>query len=401
MPNTRVVITGLGVVSSIGIGKDEFWSNLIAGKSGISKIELFDTSKHKRHYGGEIKNFDPADFIPAKKIKFYGRASQFAIAATKLALEDAQITSQKLKSRHAAIAIGATMPEGSTLDHSSEQLITNSSRDVTANNLLNNFPPSLSRNLGLYFKNKGQNLLIPCACAAGNYCIGYGYDLIRNGKTDMAIVGGAEALSRVAFQGFQRIYAMAQEICAPFDKDRKGMLLGEAAGTLIIESLDSALKRNAPVYAEILGYGLSCDAFHITIPKRTGIKKAIQKALDNSKISPDKVDYISAHGTGTGQNDKEESNAVNEIFNGRKVPISSIKSMIGHTMGAAAAVEAIACCLAMRYNIAPPTINFKTPDPDCDVDCIPNKARGIDIDIALNNSFAFGGNNSCLILKNV
>jgi 3-oxoacyl-[acyl-carrier-protein] synthase II len=192
---------------------------------------------------------------------------------------------------------------------------------------------------------------------------------------------------------------MAPETCSPFDKERKGMLLGEAAGTLIIETLDSALQRNAPIYAEILGYGLSCDAFHITIPKRTGIKKAIEKALKESTVASDQVDYISAHGTGTGQNDKEESNAVNEIFRGKKIPISSIKSMIGHTMGAAAAVEAIACCLAMKYNIAPPTINFKTPDPDCDVDCVPNKARGIPITIAMNNSFAFGGNDSCLILK--
>lgn len=393
----KVVVTGIGVVSSIGIGTEKFWKNLLAGTSGISPVEQFDTSTHKRHNAGEIKNFDPTRFIKSRNIKFYGRASQMAILATKLALKDADIAAKDLRTEESAVIIGATMPEGSTLDFSSEKLIRKQGENVTKTHLLNNFPPSLCRNIGMFFKIKGNNLLIPCACAAGNYSMGYGFDLIKRGDIDLAVVGGAEALSRVAYQGFQRIYAMAPEICAPFDKNRKGMMLGEGAGVLIIESEERAKRRNASVYAEVKGYGLSCDAFHITIPKRTGVKKAMEKAIKNCDLTPGDIDYISAHGTGTGQNDKEESAAVNELFGPRKVPVSSIKSMLGHTMGAASAIEAAVCCLAIKHQEIPPTINFNTPDPDCDIDCVPNQSRKIKITHVLNNSFAFGGNNSCVV----
>lgn len=395
----NVVVTGVGVVSSIGIGKEEFWKNLLAGKSGIGPVTQFDTSTHKRHNAGEIKDFDPLKFIRSRNIKFYGRASQMAIVATKLALHDAGITQAQLKEENTAVIIGATMPEGSTIDHSSERLIKKEDNQLTITHLLNNFAPSLCRNIGMFFKIKGDNLLIPCACAAGNYCIGYGFDLIQNGKADIAIVGGAEALSRIAFQGFQRIYAMAQEVCTPFDKNRKGMMLGEGAAILILESYAHARKRNAEIYAYVSGYGLSCDAFHMTIPKRTGMEKAMEKALQNAGVKPEEIDYVSAHGTGTGQNDKEESAAINDLFGKRKVPVSSIKSMLGHTLGAAAAIEAIACCLAIKYGKIPPTINHKTSDPDCDVDCVPNLARTSVIKNALNNSFAFGGNNSCVVFS--
>jgi 3-oxoacyl-[acyl-carrier-protein] synthase II len=397
MSNTRVVITGLGVVSSIGIGKDEFWSNLIAGKSGISKIELFDTSKHKRHYGGEIKNFDPAKYISSNKIKFFGRSSQFAIIATKLALKDALISSKDLNNKNTAIIIGATMPEGSSIDSSTEKIFTKQQNTITQTTLLNIFSPSVSRNIGIFFGIKGYNLLIPCACAAANYCLGYSYDILKKGGVDFVIAGGAESLSRIAFQGFQRIYSMAPEKCTPFDKNRRGMLLGEGSGILILETLEHALKRNATIYAEIKGYGHSCDAFHITIPNKRGILKVMKKALLNAQVDHCDIDYISAHGTGTGMNDKEESSSINTLFNNRKVPTSSIKSMLGHCLGAASALESIACCLTLTNNIMPPTINYTTPDPECDIDCIPNQAKGGIIKYAINNSFAFGGNNCCVV----
>jgi len=396
----RVVVTGLGVISSIGIGWSDFWDNLIAGKSGIGKVELFDTSRFNRHLAGEIKNFNSADFIPAKMAKFLGRASAMAIAATKLALKDAKLTVSEAKNREAGVIIGITMAEANVMDFSFEMYLKDRWGEVTKNLILNTFSASTPRNIGSFFKFKTPyNVLIPNACAAGNYSLGYAFDLIKNGETDLIIAGGAEGLSRVAFQGFQRLYAMAPETCAPFDKNRKGMLLGEGAGILVIESMESALKRNAHIYAEILGYGLSCDAHHIAIPKKDGIKKAAEKAIASSGIRPSDIDYVSAHGTGTTQNDKEEATAMKEIFGDRRVPTSSIKSMLGHCMGAGSAIEAITCCLSIKDGIVPPTINFTTPDPACDIDCVPNQARKVKVKTALNNGFAFGGNNCCTVFR--
>jgi 3-oxoacyl-[acyl-carrier-protein] synthase II len=272
---------------------------------------------------------------------------------------------------------------------------------VTNTDIVHMFSPSISRDLGYFFSIKGTNSLIPNACAAGNYAIGYGYDLIRMRHNDMAIVGGAESLSRIAFQGFQSINGMSLKKCTPFDKDRKGMLLGEGAGILILESLDSAIKRKAHIYAEVAGYGTSCDAHHMTIPHQRGVKKAMEKALRNSGVTVSQIDYVSAHGTGTIANDKNEIAAIKELWGDscKTPPVSSIKSMLGHCMGAASSIEAIACCLTIENSVIPPTINFKTPDPECAIDCVPNIARHQKVDIALNNGFAFGGNNCCVVFR--
>ena len=393
----RVVVTGLGVVSPCGIGKDTFWNNLIAGKSGIKKITLFDTSDFNRHYGGEVSDFNPSEFLPKEIIKFTPRASQFAIAAAKLALKDAKIPLADIKNKETAVLIGTTMAEASAIDFSGEMFIRERWSDITKNLLLGVFAPSIPTNVGNSLKAKGSNLLIPNACAAGNYALGYGFDLIQKGEIDNAIVGGSDSLSRVAFQGFQRLYAMSLDKCSPFDNNRNGMILGEGAGILILESLERAVKRGANIYAEVLGYGLSCDAHHMTIPKKEGVEKAMRKALGNSHIWPKDVDYISAHGTGTKANDKNETEAIKAVFPGQNIAVSSIKSMLGHCMGAASSLEAIACCLAMQDGVLPPTINYQTPDPECDIDCVPNKARKQKINIALNNGFAFGGNNCCSV----
>ena len=395
----RVVVTGLGVVSSIGIGKDKFWDNLIKGTSGISEVTLFDTSEFKRHNAGEIKNFKPTDFIPSEMVKFLGRASQFAIAAAKLALKDAKLPEAKIKNKKGAVIIGTTMTEARVYDFSSKMFIGEGWESITNKLMLNIFSSSIPRNIGYLLKMRGYNLLIPSACAAANYAIGYCFDLIKRGDIDFAIVGGVDALSRVAFQGFQRLYAMAPEKCSPFDKNRQGMMLGEGAGIMVLESLDSASKRDAPIYSEVLGYGLSCDAHHMTIPKKEGVLKAIKKAIKNTNISIDDVGYVSAHGTGTQANDRAESGAINEVFKDRKVPVSSIKSMLGHCMGAASGLEAITCCLAIRNGMMPPTMNFETSDPECNIDCIPNKARKANLSIAINNGFAFGGNNCCVVFS--
>ena len=405
----RIVVSGIGVISPVGIGKEEFWKNLIKGKSGIKRITLFDTSRFKRHYGGEIKNFDPEKIIPSSLLSVFPRASCFSIFAVKEALEDAkfEIVRQKAKyslkntKKRIAIIIGTTMAEANVLDISSERIIKKRWKEISFNLLLNAFSPSTPRNIGYFFKIEDKNILIPNACAAGNFALGYGYDLLKKGEVDLAIVGGAESLSRVAFFGFQKLYAMAPHLCQPFDKNRKGMILGEGAGILILEREKTALERKASIYAEVLGYGISSDAYHMTIPKKEGIKKAIKKALEDAKISIRDVDYINAHGTGTIQNDKAEAGAIKEVFGSfsKKIRTSSIKSMIGHCMGAASSIEAVACCLAIKEGIIPPTINFKTPDPECDIDCVPNEARKKRLNIALNNGFAFGGNNCCVVFK--
>lgn len=398
----RVVITGLGIVSSIGIGKDEFWSNLIEAKSGISKIEAFDTTGYPTQYGGEVKDFHPEMFINKRKVKFLGRASQLSIVAAQLALKETGFDISEGKREKSAILIGTTMAEIQLMEEIDSTWVKDGHDEVKFLSIASFPSNNISSNLAVELKMRGDNFIMPTACAAGNYAIGYGFDLLTNdGRADIVLAGGTDAFSKVAYAGFNRLYAMAPEKCQPFDKNRKGMLLGEGAAILVLESLENALKRKANIYAEVLGYGLSCDAHHMTQPTEEGISKSMTKAMNEAGIGIDDVDYISAHGTGTPQNDKTEVAAIKKVFGKRykKIPVSSIKSMLGHTMGAAAAMEAIACCLSLKEGILPPTINYETPDPVCDIDCIPNKARKQKVDIVLNNSYAFGGNNACLVLK--
>ena len=400
MSERRVVVTGLGVVSSVGIGKDNFWKAISSGKSGISKVTSFDTSEYRCHNAGEVKNFNPEDFIDKRKLPFLGKTSQLSIAATSLALEDARFSNKRIDGDRTGIFIGTTMGE-KPLEESIDTWVTAGAEEVSMAKILQSSANNIPANIGLYFKLGGPNYLIPTACAAGNYAIGYGFDFIKRGDLDYAIVGGADAFSRLAFTGFQRIYAMAQEQCSPFDKNRKGMLVGEGAAILFLESLESALQRNADIYAEVPGYGISCDAYHMTASKPDGIAKAMLKALKYTRTLKEEVDYINAHGTGTQGNDKNECAAIKKVFQDqyKSIPISSIKSMLGHPMGAASAIEALTCCLTVKENVIPPTINYETPDPDCDIDCVPNKSRIKRVNIALNNGFAFGGNNSCLVVK--
>lgn len=400
MTERRVVVTGIGVVSSIGIGKDAFWKNLITGKSGISEVESFDTSKYENHRGGEVKDFNSADYIEKNRMKKMGRASQFAIAAAKLALDDAKIKPDNNWRSKTGVIVGTTMADSQRLEEMDKAWVELSEKDVDAK-LIPQYPGSvLASNVGFELRLEGFNISIPTACSAGNYSIGYSYDLIRRGKTDFMLAGGSDSFSRVAFTGFNRLFVVAPERCQPFDKNRKGMMVGEGAGVLLLELLESALKRKANIYAEVLGYALSCDAHHMTAPSVEGIVQVMKRAMKNSGVNMDEVDYISAHGTGTPANDKAECGAIKEVFSVRykNIPVSSIKSMLGHTMGAASAIEAITCCLAIKEGVMPPTINYETPDPECDIDCVPNKARRKDIKIAFNNSLAFGGNNACLVV---
>jgi len=401
MKPARVVITGIGVVSSIGTGREDFWKALCAGTSGISEISGFDTSEFTTHLGGEIKNFDPALFLSPKRINVMGRASQLAIAAAKLALGDSKLNLDQQMRSYTGVALGTTMGESQAFQRVNEAWIKNKEAAIDAMQIQMLPTDSLCRNVAQELDLRGPVHIISTACAAGNYAIGYAFDRIRFGEAGMMLAGGTDAFSRIAFIGFNRLLAVAPEKVQPFDKFRKGMMVGEGAGIVVVEPLESAINRGAPIYAEILGYGLSCDAHHMTAPYSEGIAEAIAKALKESAIFAQDVDYYNAHGTGTPANDKEECLAIKKVFgdNYKKLAVSSIKSMLGHTMGAASAIEAIACSLAVKDDIIPPTINFETPDPDCDIDCVPNVCRQQKVVIALNNASAFGGNNACLVLK--
>ncbi len=401
MPDKRVVITGLGVITSLGIGKDKFWRALLEGRSGISKISSFDSAKYAVHFGGEVKNFPAEEFLSKRRISACGRASCFSVCAAKLALKDAGLEAAELGAKRAAVCIGTTSGESQIVQKLNYSWV-HQGLEAVEPRLIPRCPTNmLAVNVGVALKLHGPNFVIPNACAAGNFAIGYGYDLLKLGDADIALAGGSDGFSKIAFTGFARMFAIAPEKCQPFDKNRKGMLVAEGAGVVVLELLENALKRKAPIYAEILGYGVSCDARHMTAPFAGGISEAIENALAESKVSPSEVDYISAHGTGTLVNDREECAAIKKAFPGnyKKIPISSIKSMLGHTMGAASGIETAACCLSIINDYIPPTINYETPDPECDIDCVPNAGRKLKVNIALNNASAFGGNNSCLVLK--
>lgn len=399
----RVVITGVGVVSPVGCGKDVFWDAITAGKSGVDEVKGFDTSAFKVHRGCEVDNFNFNDFVPNGSGREMGKASEFAVAATKLALDDSGLDLSNIDPERTGVSVGTTAGEIQVLEKINDHRFEKGDAAVESELFLRHPCNSIPSNISIEFGFKGPSTIIPTACAAGNYAIGYACDLISMGKVDYMLAGGADPFSRVAFVGFSRLGAVAPEICQPFEKNRKGMLIGEGAGIVLIESLDSALKRNATIYAEIIGYGLSCDGYHITIPhpEGLGVIAAMKKALKNAKIKPEDVQYVSAHGTGTVANDKAETISVKNVFgdHAKNLMISSTKSMIGHTMGAASAIETIACALAVKNNIVPPTINYFEKDPECDLDVVPNVKREAEVNIALNNAYAFGGNNSCLVVK--
>jgi 3-oxoacyl-[acyl-carrier-protein] synthase II len=397
--NKRVVITGLGVVSSIGIGWQEFWGNLLDGRSGISRVTSFDTTNHFTRNGGEVFDFRAENFIPAERLPFMNRATQMAVASAKLAWDDAGLTADDAAKYTIGVSHGTTFGSIQTIEIVNDALTQHHRPDLRMCEqlLTHTVPAFVAKELMV----AGPNMMLSTACAAGNYAIGYGYDLIRLKRADMMVVGASDPFSRIAFTGFNQFKAVAPEKCQPFDRDRKGMMVAEGAGALILESMASAMARKATIYAEVAGYGLSCDAYHMTTSTIEGIASCMKKALTDAGLVTEDVDYISAHGTGTQTNDKNECAAIREVFGDRlrKIPISSIKSMLGHAMGAASALEAITCALAVKNDMIPPTINYETPDPACDIDCVPNRARSHIVNIALNNSYAFGGNNASLVVK--
>lgn len=404
MSQKRVVVTGIGVVSPLGNDIQEFWKNIVSGKDAASEIQSFDTSIYPHHRGCEVKDFDAAGVLSEAEIKVLGRASQFALLAADQALRDSDLINLGIDARkRTGVVIGTTFGEAQIVETLTQKYVTGKTLTHGSGLLKQYNPNALSVNIGKKFSFGGPNLVIPTACAAGNYAIGHGAFLIKTGKADFVISGGSDPFSHVSFSGFSRLGVMSGGVCQPFDKNRKGMMVGEGAGMLVLESYDSAKNRGANIYGEILSYGLSCDANHMTIPDVKGMIAMMKDAIEKAGILLSDIDYICAHGTGTVMNDKTESKAINELFynDGNQVPVSSVKSMLGHTMGAASAIEAITCLLAIKHGMLPPTINFENKDPECNIDCVPNIARKKDLTFVLNNAAAFGGNNASLLLGRV
>jgi 3-oxoacyl-[acyl-carrier-protein] synthase II len=398
---SRVVVTGIGVVTSIGIGVEPFWRNILAGQSGIGPVESFDTGRYAVHVGGEVKAFAPAEFVRTLRVDSIARASQLAIAAARLALADAGLDPGGLDPAAVGVVFGTTSGEPVMIEHFND-LELSGARERLGSEFIDQYPCHvLAAHVASELGFRGPNLVIPTACAAGNYAIAHALDTLRFDEADVMLAGGSDAFSRITYTGFARLGAIAPERVQPFDKNRKGMIPGEGAGVLVLERLTRAQARGARIYAEVAGYGLTCDAHHMTAPQGDGAARAMRMAMADAGVGPQEVDYISAHGTGTAVNDKIETAAVKQAFGevAHRVPVSSIKSMLGHTMGAASAIEAAACALAVRDDRLPPTINFETPDPECDLDYVPNAARSATVGVAMNNAYAFGGNNASVIFR--
>lgn len=399
----RIAITGLGVLSPIGCGHHEFWQGLIAGRVGTGPIRAFDTSMFDVHIGGEVKEFDPVPFFQVLDPAMCGRTTQLGVAAARMAVDDAGGLAHYHPER-IGVCMGTTMGNGPIVENENNRRVQNGPALPAA--LVAHFGDTyITAAIAQELAIEGPCHVIPTACAAGNYAIGWGMDLIQYGLIDVAIVGGADALSRGCFAVFHRLGGIADEVCQPFDLNRTGMLVSEGAGALVIEDYDKAVERGAEIYAELLGYGLACDAYHPTAPHPDGIgaQASMRRVLQETGLKPEAISYISAHGTGTHANDSSESLAVRRVFGHRAehLPVSSIKSMLGHTMGAASAIEAIACALTICSGIIPPTANYQTRDPDCLQAVVPNQAIERRVDVAMSNSFAFGGNIATIVMKRV
>jgi len=406
----RAVITGMGVVSPVGNHLDEFWNNVIEGKSGIGLLTRFDTTDLPTKVAGEVKNFEPTEWINKKESRHMDRFAQFAIAAAKMALQDSGLDLEKVDKERAGAVMGCGIGGVITFEEQKEVLMTKGSGRITPF-----FVPMLISNmaaghLSIEFGLQGSSMTIATACASATNAIGEALRIIQRGEADVVLCGGTEApITRLAFAGFCAAKTMSTEkenpeqACRPFDKRRSGFVMGEGAGVLVLESLEHAEARGAQVYAELAGYGSTSDAYHITtpIPGGDGAVRAMRLALKDAGVSFENVDYINAHGTSTGPNDATETAAIKTVFGSyaSKLAVSSTKSMTGHLMGAAGAIEAIICALSIKRGVIPPTMNYGEPDPECDLDYVPNLARQQEVNVAMSNSLGFGGHNATIVLK--
>ena len=406
----RVVVTGIGLVSPLGIGTEANWEALCAGKSGIGTITHFDASQYSARIAGEVKGFDPLAFIDKKDVKKMDVFIQFAIGAAQFAMDDAGLSVTEDIATRVGVFIASGIGGFSTIEREHKALIEGGPRRISPF-----FIPAAIINLAagqvsIRFGAKGPNSATCTACSASAHAIGDALEIIRRNDADVMIAGGSEAaITPMGVGGFAAMRALStrndepSRASRPFDLNRDGFIMGEGAGVIILEELEFAKQRAAPIYAELVGYGMSADAFHITAPSEDGDggMRVMREALSDAGVAPDQIDYINAHGTSTPFNDKLETLAIKRLFgdHARKLAISSTKSMTGHLLGAAGGLEAGITALAVKHQMIPPTINYETPDPECDLDYVPNAKREAKIDYALSNSFGFGGTNGALLFK--
>ncbi|HHW47122.1 MAG TPA: beta-ketoacyl-ACP synthase II [Clostridiaceae bacterium] len=405
----RVVITGMGVVSSLGIGVEEFWNSIKAGKSGISNVTRIDVTNMPTKVAAEIKNFEPTDFIDKKEARRMDRYTHYAIAASRMAIEQSKLDLDNIDKNRMGVIVGSGIGGIETLEEQHQVFLTKGPGRVSAFFVPMMIPNMAAGRIAIEYGAKGPNECVVTACATGTSSIGRAFRIIQLGEADIMIAGGSEApITPLSFAGFCAMKTMStsedpSNACKPFDQERNGFVMGEGAGIVVLEELEHALRRGADIIAEIVGFGSNDDAFHITAPAEggEGAAKCMQLAIDDAGIKPEEIGYINAHGTSTELNDKNETMAIKTVFgeHAYKLAVSSTKSMTGHLLGAAGGIEAIITALALKEGFLPPTINYKTPDPDCDLDYVVNVGRKSDIKYALSNSFGFGGHNAVLALK--
>lgn len=410
MEKRRVVVTGLGLVTPVGIGVKTSWEALLEGRSGIGVIRTFDSSDLPVHIAGEVKDFDPLQYIEPKEVKKMDRFIHFAVAASTMAMEDSGLTITAENAERIGVIIGSGIGGLPAIEHYHKTYLEKGYRRITPF-----FIPMLIINLAsgqvsIKFGAKGPNSAVATACATGSHAIGDAFKVIQRGDADVMIAGGAESvITPMAIGGFAVMKALStrngepERASRPFDSDRDGFVMGEGAGIVILESLENAKKRDAKVYAEVAGYGMTSDAYHITspAPEGAGAASCMALTLKDAGVSPEVVDYINAHGTSTKYGDELETAAIKTVFKDHayKLSVSSTKSMTGHLLGAAGGVETVIAILSIQNNVIPPTINLDNPDPECDLDYVPHKPRYRNVECALSNSFGFGGTNACLLFK--
>jgi len=409
MDKTRVVITGLGMISPLGNTVESTWAALISGTSGVGPITIFDASDLKTQFAAEVKGFDPVVEFGARDARRMDRFTHYAMAAAIQAVAHSKLNLNTVNKDRVGVILGSGIGGVNTLIEEAERMFRDGPRHISPHLVPMMLPDTAPGKIAIEMGFRGPNMSIATACASGNNAIGEAAAMIQRGITDVVLTGGSEAgVSKLAMAGFSNMGALSQRnddplhASRPFDKDRDGFVAGEGGGVLVLESEAHAKERGAHIYAEVVGYGASADAFHITAPQENGEGAilAMQAALRDAGITPRQIDYLNAHGTSTPLNDKSETLAVKQVFaeSAYDVAISSTKSMTGHLLGAAGAIEAIFCTKAIETGVIPPTINYMVPDPQCDLNYTPNTARKIDVQYAMSNSFGFGGHNACLII---
>jgi 3-oxoacyl-[acyl-carrier-protein] synthase II len=407
----RVVITGLGPITAIGVGKKAFWEGLTNGKSGIGPVTRFDPSLFNARSAAEINDWEPEEFFPSQRLKRLDRYAQFAVGSAKLALEDSGLSfSPEDPQSRVGVSFGTALGGVSNAEKQHVSFVHSGPKSVHQTIALQVFGGSAHCNIAIEFGLRGVGTTNSNSCASGNVAIGEGYRYIRDGWVDLVIAGAAEApLSPLSFGAFAFIRTMSRcdpsVACRPFDRNRDGFVMGEGAASLILEEYEHAKARGAHIYAEVVGYSLNNDAYHMTSPLPSGDSciRAMEDALKAAQINPEQIDYISGHASSTRLNDANECACVKKVFGNvaTKVPVSGTKAFYGHPLGASAAIEAAVCVLAMQHDFVPPTLNYETPDPDCDLDVVPNRPRQKSINYALSNAFGFGGINSCVVFRKI